>query len=270
MKRILSMAALGFSFFATAAAFAADGYVTGDVNLRAGPDSSYPSVVMLSAGSPVAIDGCVNGWSWCDVASGDDRGWVAGDFLQEEYQGQRVLVPTYGAQIGIPIVSFVFGTYWDDHYRNRSWYGERARWSQVRPQYGSAHERGGSYGNARGGSYGNSRGVSSRDSRSSSAPNSRTRTGVATTRTSYQGRTSNTGASRHSVATNVRSSGQNASRAQPTQRNAVAPRAAMTQHRAVAQPRTMAVHNAAQPRTTRAAPAKSAPKQGDGKDKNQH
>jgi uncharacterized protein YraI len=135
MKRALSIAALGISVFAIPAAFGADGYVTGNVNLRAGPDSSYPSVARLPEGAEVAIEGCVDGWSWCDVAAGNNRGWVAGNFLQEEYQGQRVLIPEYGVRIGIPVVSFVFGTYWDNNYRNRSWYGNREHWSQVTPQY---------------------------------------------------------------------------------------------------------------------------------------
>jgi len=135
MKFPISIAAALLLFCAAAPAFAADGYVLGDVNLRAGPDSSYPSVAMLSAGTPVAIEGCVDGWSWCDVAAGGDRGWVAGNFLQEEYQGQRVLVPDYGVRIGIPVVSFVFGTYWETNYRSRPWYGNREHWSRVRPQY---------------------------------------------------------------------------------------------------------------------------------------
>jgi len=150
MKRALSIAALGISVFATPAAFGADGYVTGNVNLRAGPDSSYPSVARLPEGAEVAIEGCVDGWSWCDVAAGNNRGWVAGNFLQEEYRGLRVLIPEYGVQIGIPVVSFVFSTYWDNYYRNRSWYDNREHWSHVAPQYrqmeghgdrhGSVHE----------------------------------------------------------------------------------------------------------------------------------
>ncbi|QBB71634.1 hypothetical protein ELE36_15415 [Pseudolysobacter antarcticus] len=135
MKYLVAIAASFLLFSAVTQVFAADGYVLGDVNLRAGPDSSYPSVTMLSAGTPVAIQGCVDGWSWCDVAAGNDRGWVAGNFLQEDYQGQRVLVPDYGVRIGIPIVGFVFGTYWENNYRNRPWYGGREHWSQVRPQY---------------------------------------------------------------------------------------------------------------------------------------
>jgi uncharacterized protein YraI len=135
MKRTLYFTALGLSLLAIPPAFGADGYVTGNVNLRAGPDTSYPSVVMLPAGAEVAIEGCVDGWSWCDVAAGNNRGWVAGNFLQEEYQGQRVPVPEYGVRIGIPFVSFVFGTYWDDNYRNRSWYSNRGHWSRITPRY---------------------------------------------------------------------------------------------------------------------------------------
>jgi uncharacterized protein YraI len=192
MKRILSTAALGLSCFAAASAFAGDGYVTGDVNLRAGPDSSYPSVAMLSAGTSVAIEGCVDGWSWCDVATGDSRGWVAGDFLQEEYEGQRVLVPDYGVRIGIPLISFQFGSYWDSHYRNRSWYGEREQWSHVRPQYHSLSSHGDSYRNSR-----DSGRASDRPAREADV----SRRSAVTTQPSYQGRPSNTAAPQHSVTT---------------------------------------------------------------------
>jgi len=115
--------------------------VTGNVNLRAGPDVSYPSIARLRAGTTVDIQGCVDEWSWCDVSDGDDRGWIAGDFLQEEYEGRRVAVPRYGVTIGIPIVSFEFGSYWDDHYRNRSWYGHREQWSHVTPRYHGSNEQ---------------------------------------------------------------------------------------------------------------------------------
>jgi uncharacterized protein YraI len=144
MKRTLLSLALSLSCFATAAV-AADGYVTGNVNLRAGPDVSYPSVDMLPAGTSVAIYGCVDGWSWCDVSNGSDRGWVAGGFLQEVYEGRRVFVADYGVRIGIPIVSFVFGTYWADHYRGRSWYGNRDRWSHIQPHYRPIVAHGGSH-----------------------------------------------------------------------------------------------------------------------------
>jgi len=110
------------------ATLAADGYTTGNVNLRAGPDTSYPRLDTLPAGAPVDIQGCTSGWEWCDVVFQGERGWVAGNFIQYQYENQDVLVPQYGAQIGIPIVTFVIQTYWDNYYRNRPFYHERQRW----------------------------------------------------------------------------------------------------------------------------------------------
>ncbi len=161
MKRILVASMLGCTALAVASsAFAGQGYLVANVALRAGPDVGYPSVVGLPAGTPVGIEGCVDGWSWCDVTTGNDRGWVAANYLQEDYQGQRVLVPQYGVQIGIPIVSFVFGSYWDNYYSDRSWYHNRDHWSHVQPHYstyGGSH--GTSYGSSYGGSHANSYGA---------------------------------------------------------------------------------------------------------------
>ncbi|HTA65618.1 MAG TPA: SH3 domain-containing protein, partial [Xanthomonadaceae bacterium] len=135
MKRLLLTTALGLSLLASAAAVAADGYVVSNVTLRAGPDESYPSVGMLDAGATVVLDDCVSGWSWCDVGTPYGRGWVPGTYLQEDYQGQRVFVPEYGARIGIPFVAFDFNTYWASNYRDRPWYGERVHYSQFKPMY---------------------------------------------------------------------------------------------------------------------------------------
>lgn len=177
MKRSLYVAAMGLSVFMAAAALASQGYVTRDVSLRAGPDSSYPRVSMLGAGTVVVIEGCTNDWSWCDVASEDSRGWMAGAFLQYEYQGRRVLVPAYGMQIGIPIVTFELDRYWGSYYRDRPWYGER--WSHDRHQYQPAANRYGSYGNDRahdndqGTSYRNAHAVPPADARPSYGAHSR-------------------------------------------------------------------------------------------------
>jgi uncharacterized protein YraI len=109
-------------------AYAADGYVTGNVNLRAGPDPSYPLVDQIEAGTEVDVQGCTEGWEWCDVIAYGNRGWVAGNYIQYDYQDQQVLLPAYGAQIGIPIVTFALGAYWDNYYRGRPFYRERDRW----------------------------------------------------------------------------------------------------------------------------------------------
>ena len=124
----LSVASLSLAF--SALAYAQDGYVTGNVNLRAGPDPSYPLVDQLPAGTGVSVQGCTSGWEWCDVINQNDgnRGWIAGNFIQYEYQEQPVLLSDYGAQIGIPIVAFSLGLYWDNYYRGRPFYGQREQW----------------------------------------------------------------------------------------------------------------------------------------------
>jgi uncharacterized protein YraI len=129
MNHVLSrLAAAVVLVCAPIGAIAAEGFVTGNVNLRAGPDVNYPAVTVIPVGSPVSIQGCVGGWEWCDVIWADNRGWVAGNFIQYEYNNQPVLLPAYGAAIGIPIVTFAIADYWGHYYNNRPFYAERDRW----------------------------------------------------------------------------------------------------------------------------------------------
>jgi len=127
MKRIvwlLSCLCLATPLFA----HAQDAYVAADISLQAGPDTEYPAITELAAGTPVSIEGCVDSYTWCDVVAGDDRGWVPGSFLEEDFDNQRVIVVDYGPRIRIPIVTFSLGVYWGQHYHNRPWFGERERW----------------------------------------------------------------------------------------------------------------------------------------------
>jgi uncharacterized protein YraI len=128
MKRMLWSIVTVLMMMAPAAAFAADGYVITNVNMRAGPDPAYPIVQVLPVNSWISVQGCTTGWEWCDVISGPNRGWVAGSYIAYMYNSQPVYVVDYGAQIGIPIVSFVIGTYWANYYAGRPFYRDRARW----------------------------------------------------------------------------------------------------------------------------------------------
>lgn len=131
MKKILcSIGALLLG--APLLASAADGWVVADISLQAGPDTDFPSLAMLEAGTPVAIQGCIDGWTWCDVVADEDRGWVPGTFLEEQIGGRPLVIIDAGARIGIPIVSFSIGTYWDRHYHNRPFYSQRSRFESFR------------------------------------------------------------------------------------------------------------------------------------------
>ena len=59
--RLLGLAAAIISFAAmTAAAQAAPGFATADVNLRTGPDIEFPSAGIIPEGAPIDVQGCLN------------------------------------------------------------------------------------------------------------------------------------------------------------------------------------------------------------------
>ncbi len=108
---------------------AATAIATANVNMRSGPSTRYPAVVVIPAGARVDIRGCLSSANWCDVAAAGYRGWVSGSYLQTTYSQRRVYVgPQYYRPLGIPTVSFSIGRYWDDHYRSRPFYRDRDRW----------------------------------------------------------------------------------------------------------------------------------------------
>ena len=135
MKRLLAAAALTVAAIGAAVAPAAaqpyQAFVAADLDLRSGPGEEYPPVVTLPAGAPVVVHGCLEAWSWCDVSWEDARGWVAGSYLAYEQLGQRVPVAQVAPTIGLPIIAFSLGSYWDHHYRGRPWYRERERWASY-------------------------------------------------------------------------------------------------------------------------------------------
>lgn len=103
-------------------------YVSADVHLRAGPARDYPAVAILRPGVTISVVGCLSDYAWCDVAVGPDRGWIYGAYIVYPYQGSYVPVISYGPVIGINVVTFSLGFYWDEYYRGRPWYPQRELW----------------------------------------------------------------------------------------------------------------------------------------------
>ena len=125
---------LGVCLFALSAAATAQTAVTIHIaRVYAGPDDSYPLVARLDEDIPVQVMGCLDDWSWCDVAFEDDRGWVYAPDIIYGYEGGYVPLYTYAPSLGIPVVEFTIENYWDRYYHGRPWYGEREEWEHRGP-----------------------------------------------------------------------------------------------------------------------------------------
>src|SRR5471032_1222924 len=117
-------------------------FTNAPVYVFAGPAPDYPVVSQLPQGLQVTIYGCVAGYTWCDVAVPNLRGWVDASALSYPYQGSNVPIPTYGASIGLPIVAFSLGAYWGSYYHGQPWYHDQGRWinhASPRPGPGYGH-----------------------------------------------------------------------------------------------------------------------------------
>jgi len=124
-------------------------FTNAPVQVFAGPAPDYPVVSELPPGLQLTVFGCVEGYTWCDVAVPNLRGWVDASTLSYPYQGANVPIVTYGAAIGLPIVAFSVDAYWGSHYRGQPWYHDQQRWvnhGPPRPGPGYGHPPPAQYG----------------------------------------------------------------------------------------------------------------------------
>lgn len=133
-KRIIG-AVVAFATMGIAAAQAAPGYSTVNLNLRTGPDTEFPRVDVIPEGDPVEILGCLRDESWCDIVWDGSRGWVYSEYIALDHRGDYVPLPDVGLSVfRIPVVRFVARDYWGRHYVGRPWYKERNRWYGYKPR----------------------------------------------------------------------------------------------------------------------------------------
>lgn len=131
MRKVSRFGLAAAALLASAAgAFAEEGFARTAANLRAGPDFEYPVIGGVGPGEPVFVHGCLSDYSWCDVRARRERGWMQASRIELQYAGRRVIVPAYAPRIGVPVVRFDIGTYWDRHYRDYGWYRERDRYER--------------------------------------------------------------------------------------------------------------------------------------------
>lgn len=106
---------------------ATTGYTVRATSLRAGPAYDYPLVRRVARNAGVDVYGCLRDRSWCDVGYRSDRGWMPARDLVVDYRGRRQGISLYP---GIGVLTFIFGSYWDSHYRNNRFYADRPRWER--------------------------------------------------------------------------------------------------------------------------------------------
>jgi uncharacterized protein YraI len=140
---ILAAATIAITAVGTSPASAApaNAYTTVTTAERAGPGTRYPVVAYIPAGASIRVYGCVAGAAWCDVSWRGDRGWVRGSSIQVVWRGKRNPVASFYRQLGIPIIVFGFGDYWNDHYRSKPFFKDRGNYN-PRPDKPRDHKPG--------------------------------------------------------------------------------------------------------------------------------
>lgn len=135
LKRILTgvLAIVGATSLAGAVHAATPAYTTANVNLRAGPGTTYPVLTTVPNGGSITTYGCLEGYNWCDVSWGAERGWMSASYIQVTYQGQPVIItPAIAPAVGLTVVVFN-RAYWDRYYYGRPWYGNWNRYYRPPP-----------------------------------------------------------------------------------------------------------------------------------------
>ncbi|MGO7395276.1 SH3 domain-containing protein [Rhizobium ruizarguesonis] len=121
IKRLCIAIAMVFAMVSMAAA-ATVAVATGNVNLRAGPSTGYPVVVVVPVGARIVTHGCLPGYTWCDIGFASYRGWVSARYVQVVYNGAPVVLsPAVATTVGVTVVAFN-KAYWDSYYVSYPWY----------------------------------------------------------------------------------------------------------------------------------------------------
>lgn len=77
-----------------------------DISVRSGPGEDYPEVGLATRGSEAALDGCMEGSSWCRIEVNGVRGWANADYLNVMYEGAPVVLRERRSQIDVPVVTY--------------------------------------------------------------------------------------------------------------------------------------------------------------------
>ena len=105
------------------------GISNGSTYLHAGPGEDFPVVAHIPPGADMSINGCTQGFIWCDVAWNGNRGWISGRFLDGSLDDRNVNVVDYGTLMSVPTVVFDQHSYWRHNYRTYPFYSSPRFWT---------------------------------------------------------------------------------------------------------------------------------------------
>ncbi|HPE31446.1 MAG TPA: SH3 domain-containing protein [Parvularculaceae bacterium] len=135
MRKMIGALIGVLSLFAAGAAMAdpGPGHVRTSLNMRAGPGTAFPVVMVLSRDVQVAIIGCLDDRTWCDIEYDGARGWVSGAYISVLIDGGYRPVRGSGARVVVSVLGWDIDDYWDNHYRRANFYSDRERYRHEGP-----------------------------------------------------------------------------------------------------------------------------------------
>ncbi|MFD1510902.1 DUF1236 domain-containing protein [Lacimonas salitolerans] len=74
-----------------------------DLNLRAGPSTTYEILSVIPASESVTVDGCLDDDTWCRVSYGEVSGWASGEYLTAMVQAP---IHTNREQLAVETVTY--------------------------------------------------------------------------------------------------------------------------------------------------------------------
>ena len=92
LKSLKTLSRVAAAIVALSSPALAQSYITGDVNLRTGPNKSYQSVGVLARGTAVNVYGCTP-TGWCEVSTGANYGWASSRYIETYRQPAYAPIP---------------------------------------------------------------------------------------------------------------------------------------------------------------------------------
>jgi len=77
-----------------------------DLNLRAGPGTTYAITSVIPAAETVSVEGCLDASNWCRVNHGGIDGWASGDYLTAMVDNAEVPIYANRERVQIATVTY--------------------------------------------------------------------------------------------------------------------------------------------------------------------